>query len=127
MGIVHHSQYVRYFEIARIEMLRSFGISYRDMEEQGALLVVVSLAARYRSPARFDDILEVTTTVIRLTGIRIQLEYRIHRQQDRVLVAEGETTLACVDRAGQLQVMPRSVRDLLGSTSGAARPPAEEG
>ena len=114
MGIVHHSQYVRYLETARIEWLRHLGFSYRDMETSGALLVVAQLDIKYRAPARFDDVLDIGVVLTRLTAIRIVLDYVITRPADEAVIAKGSTTLASVDTEGQLKVMPESVRSLLG-------------
>lgn len=113
MGIVHHSQYVRYFEIARIEWLRQLGIDYRAMEEGGALLVVAQLEVKYRMPARFDDVLAVTVRLELMTEVRIVLAYEIRKVGDDTLLTNGTTTLACVDRAGRLGTIPPGMRALL--------------
>ena len=67
MGIVHHANYLIYFEQARIELLRSMGWSYRDLEDQGFLLVLTRFEVRYKRPARYDDLLTIRTTVARTT------------------------------------------------------------
>jgi acyl-CoA thioester hydrolase len=104
MGLLHHANYLVYFEQARTELLRDRGVTYRDLEDQGFLLVLTKVEVKYRSPARYDDLLRVVTTVTRTTPIRIEHEYKVYR--DEALVAEGATTLACVDRTGKLQAMP---------------------
>ena len=104
MGLLHHANYLVYFEQARTELLRSQGITYKDREDQGYLLVLTKAAVRYKSPARYDDALTIRTSVTRTTAVRIEHKYEVRR--DDLLLAEGETTLASVDRAGKLQALP---------------------
>lgn len=101
MGLLHHAQYLVYFEQGRVELLRHRGLSYRDLEDQGYLMVLKSLEVHYRSPARFDDDLALHTTVTRATGVRVEHAYRLTRGPD--LLAEAKTTLVCVDRDGRVQ------------------------
>lgn len=103
-GFVHHSRFFQYFEIGRCELLRSLGHSYADLERQGVLFVVVRAECRYRSPARYDEELTLLTRVARQTAVRIDHAYELRR--DGTLLAEGLTTIACVDRAGELQPIP---------------------
>jgi acyl-CoA thioester hydrolase len=108
MGLLHHANYLVYFEQGRTELLRSIGRSYRDLEDQGYLLVLTKCEVRYRSPARYDDQLTLRTIVVRTTAVRIDHRYEVRR--DGVLVAEGTTTLACVDRDGRVQALPDYLR-----------------
>jgi acyl-CoA thioester hydrolase len=104
MGFVHHANYLVYFEMGRVELLRSKGLSYRDLEAEGFLLVVVQASCKYYRPARYDDLLTLRTRVVRVTPARIEHHYQLFR--DGELLAEGQTTLACVDRAGNVQRIP---------------------
>jgi len=104
MGLLHHANYLVYFEQARTELLRDVGLSYKDMEDQGFLLVLTKIEVRYKQPARYDDLLTIRTTVVRTTPIRIEHKYEVIR--DGQLLAEGNTTLACVDREGKIQALP---------------------
>lgn len=108
MGLLHHANYLVYFEQGRTELLRSQGFSYRDIEDQGFFLVLTKVQVRYRSPAYYDDVLTLRTIVQRTTLVKIEHRYEILREG--VLVAEGETTLGCVDRAGKVQALPDSLR-----------------
>jgi acyl-CoA thioester hydrolase len=108
MGLLHHANYLVYFEEGRTELLRSQGISYRDLEDQGFLLVLTRVQVRYKSPARYDDLLTLRTTVVRTTLVKIEHRYELLR--DGVLLAEGETTLGCVDRDGKVQALPPFLR-----------------
>ncbi len=104
MGLLHHANYLVYFEQARTELLRQLGHSYRDLEDAGYFLVLTKVEVRYKKPAYYDDLLTIRTTVARTTPVRIEHHYQVLR--DDVLIAEGATTLACVDRQGQIQAMP---------------------
>src|ERR1700681_4517427 len=108
MGLLHHANYLVYFEQGRTELLRSQGLSYRDMEDQGFLLVLTKVQVRYRSPARYDDLLTLRSTVVRTTLVKIEHRYELLREG--LLLAEGETTLGCVDRAGKAQALPQSLQ-----------------
>jgi acyl-CoA thioester hydrolase len=104
MGYVHHSRYLQYFEMGRVEILRSMGMSYADLERDGVLFVVVKAEVRYRLPARYDDELLLTTTVTKQTHVRYDHAYRLERGSD--LLAEGTTTIACVNRSGEVIAIP---------------------
>jgi acyl-CoA thioester hydrolase len=108
MGYLHHSRYLQYFEMGRIEFLRALGHSYARLEESGVLFVVVKAEVRYKAPARYDEELTLVTRINRQTSVRIDHSYILRRAE--TLVAEGATTIACVDRAGQLRQIP----DFLG-------------
>jgi acyl-CoA thioester hydrolase len=108
MGFLHHANYLVYFEQGRTELLRSCGWTYKDLEDQGFLLVIARLEVKYRAPARYDDVLTLQTTVARTTSVRIDHEYKLLR--DGMLLAEATSTLACVDREGRLQHLPEFLR-----------------
>jgi acyl-CoA thioester hydrolase len=109
MGLLHHANYLVYFEQARTELLRQAGMTYRDLEDQGFLLVLTKVEVRYMSPARYDDVLTVRTTVERTTAVRIDHRYEV--TCDGRLVAEATSTLACVNREGRPQALPERLRD----------------
>jgi acyl-CoA thioester hydrolase len=104
MGLLHHANYIVYFEMGRTELLRQRGISYRDIEDSGHLLVVVEVGCKFKRPAYYDDMLTLRTTVERVTHVKIVHRYEVFR--DGVLLAEGHSTLACVDREGKPQALP---------------------
>jgi acyl-CoA thioester hydrolase len=107
MGLLHHAHYLTYFEQARTELLRGQGLTYKDLEDQGYLLVLTRVEVRYRSPARYDDLLTVRTTVERTTLVRIDHRYEVLCEGR--LVAEGASTLACVGRDGRPQALPEAL------------------
>ena len=109
MGLLHHANYLVYFEQARTELLRSLGLTYKDMEDQGFLLVVTKVEVRFRRPARYDDLLTIRTTVTKTTMVRIDHKYEVFGEGQ--LLAEGSSTLACVDRTGRPQILPEFLRE----------------
>ncbi|HUS47885.1 MAG TPA: thioesterase family protein [Phycisphaerae bacterium] len=106
MGAVHHGRYWAYFEMGRTELLRQQGVAYRDLEEAGVFFVVAKCAAKYHAPAGYDDVLVLTTHVARTGRARIDHTYELRRKSDNLLIATGETTLACVDRNGRIIAIP---------------------
>src|ERR1043165_4560744 len=92
MGYLHHSRYLQYFEMGRVELLRQLGVSYADLERQGIFFVVVKVEVRYKAPARYDEELTLTTKVVKQTTVRIDHAYDL-RRGDTVL-AEATTTIA---------------------------------
>jgi acyl-CoA thioester hydrolase len=104
MGYVHHSRYLEYFETGRIEFLRTYGISYAELEKQGYLFVVVKVECRFKAPARYDEELTLRTRVVRQTQVRIDHTYELMR--DFTVLAEASTTIACIGRDGRLREIP---------------------
>ncbi len=104
MGFLHHACYFTYFEIGRTELLRAAGGNYRQMEADGLLVVVVKAGCHFHRPARYDDLLRLRTTVVRVTPAKIEHRYELFRGDE--LLATGETTLAVIDRSGKIQPVP---------------------
>ena len=96
MQFVHHSNYAKYFEIARIEWLRSSGISYKEMETEGIMLPVVSLSSEFKKPAKYDDVLTIETSVEQKPTAKIIFVYQIYNQE-KELITTGSSTLVFVD------------------------------
>ncbi len=96
MGIVHHSNYVCYYEVARGEMLRSLGTTYREMEEQGILLIVREVKSVYYASAYYDDILTVRVSIKKEPTVRVVFDFEIYNEQG-TLLNTGQVMLASVD------------------------------
>ncbi|MCE2881813.1 MAG: acyl-CoA thioesterase [Planctomycetaceae bacterium] len=108
MGVAHHAAYPVWLEMGRTEMLRAAGDTYRAFEEAGIFLAVVRLELRYRRPARYDDLLTIVTE-LRVSGpVKIEHTYRVERAGE--VLAEGATTLACLDRDGRARPLPPELR-----------------
>src|SRR5262245_35314776 len=107
MGFLHHSRYLQYFEMGRVELLRSLGHNYADLERQGVFFVVTRAEVQYKAPARYDDELTLVTKLVRQTTVRYDHAYELKRGD--LLLAEGKTTIACVNRQGQIQQIPEAL------------------
>lgn len=97
MGYVYYGNYGRFYEIGRVEALRSIGFSYREMEESGTMMPVYENYSRYLQPARYDDELSIRVTIAELPAARVVFRYEI-RNQDNTLLNTGETTLVFLNR-----------------------------
>ena len=104
MGYLHHARYLEFFELGRTELLRRAGHSYRDMEQRGHFLVVARVQCKFIKPARYDDVLTLTTRIERVTSARIDHSYELKRSG--TLLCLGQTTLASVDGEGKLACIP---------------------
>lgn len=111
MGLVHHPRYLHWFETGRIEFLRARGLSYRDMEDAGILLVVVETGTRHHRPADYDDVVDIETRLVDARGVRYRFEYEVRR--DETVLATGHTVLATTDPRGRLKRIPASWREPL--------------
>ena len=97
MGIVHHSNYVKFFEVARTEWLRAMGLTYAEMERRGVMMPIVEVNVKYRQPAYYDELIAVTASVEELPMARMVFKYEI-RGEDGRDIASGSTTLGFIDK-----------------------------
>ncbi len=97
MGVVYHGNYAQYLEMARVEWLRDLGISYRDMEENGIMLPVVSLSISYIKPALYDDLVTVKVILKKTPAVRIEFDYEVTNERHELLV-KANTVLAFMDK-----------------------------
>ncbi len=132
MGVVYHANYLVWFEVGRVELLRALGLTYRQMEAEGCAMPVVELSCRYRAPARYDEELELETRLVAMRGPLVKFAYRLcriepgtpgpdsrepHRRQPEpgdgrggTLLAEAMTTHLVVDRAMTKRALPEAYR-----------------
>ena len=113
MGVVYHANYLVWFEVGRVELLRSLGASYRGLEEDDVHFPVVEVGCRYHRPALFDDHLIVTTRAERLRRAQLRFRYEVTRSDDATLLAEGWTTHVATDREGAPRRLPARLLDRL--------------
>jgi acyl-CoA thioester hydrolase len=111
MGVVYYANYLRYFEAARGTLVRASGVSYAEVERSGYLLPVIEVQVRYLRPARYDDLLAVTTTVEKVRGASVRFVYTIAR--DGELLVEGATEHACLGAGGRPARIPEVMRRIL--------------
>ena len=104
MGIVHHSNYIRLMEEARMDFMGRAGYEYRGMEELGIIMPVTYVKAKYIKPLHFDDVVHVKTRLIFFNGIRASFDYQIFREGDDTPSAEGESGHCFLDTATRVPV-----------------------
>ena len=126
MGVVYHANYLVWFEVGRVELMRSMGLEYKRLEEDhGCLIAVVEAQARYKAPARYDDEIAIRTSVLALRGPIIRMGYEVVRVNDETLLATGETTHVVVGRDMKRVRLPEPYREafaaLLQKNEGAAQ------
>lgn len=112
MGVVYYANYFVWFEVARAELLRDHGWSYREMEENGVSLPVISAQCDYQRPARYDDEIEIRTTGVLKSPIRMEFSYEVFASSQPGPVATGTTSHAAVDRSGRPCRLPARIREV---------------
>lgn len=115
MGVVYHGNYAQFFEIGRVEWLRNQGLSYKWMEENGIMLPVVSLTMNFKKPAKYDDLLKITTIFKSQSSVKIEFDYEIHNQNGELLTT-GYSMLVFVDmKLGKPTLPPAYVLDKINA------------
>jgi acyl-CoA thioester hydrolase len=110
MGVVYYANYFVWFEVARADLLRSLGWTYREMEEEGVALPVIEAYCEYKQPARYDDELDIKANGSMVSQVRMQFEYEVIRRIDGTMAAVGHTVHAALDRAGRPCRLPERIR-----------------
>ena len=105
MGYCYYGNYAQFCEIGRVEALRALGMSYKNMEEKGVMLPVSEYNIKYKSPAKYDDLLTVITYVLKLEGTRIYFKYDIVNENKNI-VAQASTTLVFVSKENMRPTAP---------------------
>ncbi|RAR75775.1 acyl-CoA thioesterase [Flavobacterium aciduliphilum] len=113
MGVVYHGSYVPYFEIGRVEWLRNRGISYKSLEEDGIALPIVSMHLNYKKPARYDDILTITTKMRNYSGVKIEFDCEIHNENEELLTIAYFILVFVATETGKPIVPPQYVLDVI--------------
>lgn len=96
MGIVHHSNYIKFFEVARTEWLRAVGMTYAEMERRGVMMPIIEVQVKYKQPAYYDELITVRATVNEVPMARMRFEYEIFGEDGRS-IATGMTALGFID------------------------------
>lgn len=114
MGVVHHANYLVWFELGRSEFCRAKGFSYRDMEDKdNAMMLVAEAYCRYKSPAFYDDHLTIRTRIGEIRSRTMRFVYEVFRAEDNKLLAEGETLHVVTDANKKVRSFPESYKALL--------------
>lgn len=98
MGIIYHANYFVWFEIGRTEFLRQLNLSYKELEESNILLPVIDVGCKYLKPTKYDDEIVIKTALTSLKGVKLVFRYEVVRKSDGVLLAEGHTKHAFVNK-----------------------------
>ena len=112
MGVVYYANYLVWFEVARTDLLRSLGWSYREMELAGISLPVIEAHCDYVKPARYDDEIEIQTEGRMLSPVRMEFQYQVFKKADQILAATGKTVHAALDTTGRPCRLPQRVREV---------------
>ena len=112
MGVVYHSNYFVWFEVARTDLLRNNGSTYKDMEAEGFSLPVIEAHCEYKQPARYDDELEIRVEAALVSPARVRFSYEVVRASDAQTLVTGHTVHASIDRDGRPTRLPDRVKGL---------------
>ncbi|MHB8540695.1 MAG: acyl-CoA thioesterase [Candidatus Acidiferrales bacterium] len=111
MGVVYYANFFVWFEVARVEMMRQLGFSYKQMEiEDDSFVVVAKASCAYKRPAKFDDVLRIRTTIAESRRRTITFSYEVFNDADGTLIATGETLHVICDRHGRPKSLPEKYR-----------------
>ena len=115
MGVVYHANYLIWFEVGRVELMRALGIEYKRMEiEDDCHIVVVDVRCRYHASACYDEVLRVRTRIAEARNRTIRFAYEVFRDTDQELLAVGETLHVICGRNGKPKLLPEKYRAILG-------------
>jgi len=96
MGYLYYGNYPEYFEVARTDMIRSLGLSYREIEDSGIIMPVRSLKVDYKLPAKYDELLKVKSCLNKLPEVKLDIDYEMYNEAG-AMICSGNTVLAFVD------------------------------
>ncbi len=119
MGVVYYANYLRWFEIGRTELLRTWGMPYRQIEDSGVYLPVAEVNCKYHHPARYDDLLFIEATLDQSFRGGLKIDYRILSQDEATLHATGFSRHAFLNRQGRVIRPPGFIRALIQNQGNA--------
>lgn len=106
MGVVHHSNYFRWFEMGRVEFLRQAGITLTELIAAGIVFPITDVSCKYRASARFDDVILIETQPDEITAVKMVFNYKIVRESDGLLLATGRTQNVFTNSSGKIIRLP---------------------
>ncbi len=109
MSFVYHGNYAQYFEMGRTEWLRDLGITYKNMEESGIMLPVISLNINFMKPGKYDDLLTLKTTLVKKPSARIEFDYEIRNEKDELLTTANSTLVFVNMKTNRPMRIPDSI------------------
>src|SRR5215468_446057 len=118
MGVVYHANYLIWFEVGRVELMRALGVEYKRMEQEDDCQIVVADAkCRYHHPAHYDEVLRIRTRIAETKNRVIRFAYEIFRDADHALLASGESTHIICGKNGKPKLLPEKYRPIFGMKS----------
>jgi acyl-CoA thioester hydrolase len=105
MGYMYYGNYAEFYEVGRVEMLRSLGMTYSGMEQSGIMMPVLELKARYLKPARYDEMISIKVIMDKMPGVKIHFRYELYNEQDE-LINQAETLLAFINMKTNRPCLP---------------------
>lgn len=105
MGFMYYGNYATFYEVGRVEMLRSLGLTYKSMEESGIIMPVTDLKCKYILPALYDEEITVKVFIDKMPSLRIHFRYELYNESDD-LINMGETTLVFIDQVKKKACLP---------------------
>ncbi len=115
MGVVYHANYLAWCEVGRTEFIRARGLTYAELERAGTGLAVVDATLRFHAPARYDDVIRITTTLAELKSRTLRFDYVIEQAATGARLVSASTTLVGLAPDGRVTALPSRLRDLLES------------
>jgi acyl-CoA thioester hydrolase len=117
MGVVYHANYLIWFEVGRVELMRALGMEYKKMEsEDDCHIVVADAHCRYQQSARYDEVLRIRTRIAESRNRIVKFAYEVFRDADGELLATGDTTHIICGSNGRPKLLPQKYRALLAAT-----------
>jgi len=113
MGVVHHANYLRWFEMGRVEYLRRHGVLLLDLLDDGILFPIIDVACHYSASARFDDVVRIETEMVEFNRAKMVFSYKVIRRADGIVLASGTTQNVFTDRRGRIIRLPSKYYDRL--------------
>jgi len=117
MGQAYYGNYFRWFEIGRSEMFRSLGLAYKTVEDKGIFLPVSEAYCKYSTPAKYDDMLMIETSLDTKIKAGIKFDYKIYREDGKRLLAKGYTKHPCLNREGKVVRPPEFIKEIIAKAS----------
>ncbi|OPY82420.1 MAG: Acyl-CoA thioester hydrolase YbgC [Smithella sp. PtaU1.Bin162] len=112
MGIVYHTNYIKWFEVGRNEIMRQMGLLYTDVEKHGFNLPVTEAYCHYLFPAKYDQLINIETTIECISRVIVKFKYSIWDEDKKHLLTEGYTIHACTNKEGKIRRIPQIILDL---------------
>lgn len=116
MGVTYYANYLSWFEVGRMGLLRDIGLAYKDWRKLGVRIPVVQAHAEYKSPARFDDEVLVRTRITRVGNKSVKFDNEVYRLPEKKLLCTGHTVHAFIEKSGKTVPIPGVIREKLTSS-----------